>query len=128
MIIEEKILDLETRYISEVIKHIYNDAGHSIPTVNAQSNFENLEDEINSNISVIVSAYNSPVYSNHSMVVYGYKKYLYENEWFGFIESEYRYLLKVNDGSIGDYWFDPSQTSSCVFTYCDKSTLDWPTC
>ena len=38
------ILGLETRYISEVIEHIYNDAGHSIPTVNAQSNFENLED------------------------------------------------------------------------------------
>ncbi len=84
-------------------------------------------------IPVVMSTNGSLSYSNHGMVVYGYKRYTYNETVNGASVTKSAYMLLVDDGWAPDgdpnqRWFDPNRTSINRFFCTDRNSLTWPSC
>ncbi len=84
-------------------------------------------------IPVVVSTNGSLSYGNHGMVVYGYKRYTYNETVNGASVTKSAYMLLVDDGWTSDgspeqRRFDPNRTSINRFFCTDRNSLTWPGC
>ena len=85
-------------------------------------------------IPVVISVNNSLDYHNHTMLIYGYKKYAYEVAVFSFplgfhIETVYAYLWLVDDNwSTQPTWYDPFKSSDNMYFCTERTSLIWPNC
>lgn len=118
-------------YVMEKVANDYFstnlDIYYTTSTNDVVSNIEN-------GIPVVVSARGSSSYHNHGMVIYGYKKYQYQETKIGFLwipytVTKYAYMWLVDDNwSLSETWYDSYKSTNNVFLCTERSSLLWPSC
>lgn len=122
-------------YGEYVMEKVANDYFSTNLDVYYTTSFSDVISNLNSGIPVVFSAQGSKYYGNHGMVIYGYKKYKYEETKLGFLwipytVTNYSYMWLVDDNwSSGDStWYDSSKSTNNVFLCTERSSLLWPSC
>ncbi len=131
-------------YADNMIETVTHLAEYNYPNFDmvSTSSDDTIISQIDSGKIALISTSGSETYSNHSMAVYGYRKYKYYTYILGIIKkTNYAYFWVVDSGhrtkvhslnfrnSNGDYlnWFDGNQ-SSTDFMYISASSFILPSC
>ena len=131
-------------YADNMIETVIHLAEYNYPNFDmvSTSSEDTIISQIDSGRPGLISTSGSETYNNHSMAVYGYRKYKYYTYFLGFIKvTNYAYFWVVDSGhrteayssnfrnSNGDYlnWFDGNQ-SSTDFMYISTSSFILPSC
>ncbi|MBQ9071461.1 MAG: hypothetical protein IJY23_08995 [Clostridia bacterium] len=121
---------MKSSYIPSMVSDLATSHGYTL-NMSSTSSFENVKNEIDSNMACVVSVQGSSTFNNHSMGLYGYVKYEYTSGWWIFETTETKYFYVVDDGHSykkgDDNYTYTFAGVECNVSYFDPNTEAKPT-